>query len=159
MKYIGLTLLVFSGYFAYRSYRAELLYSERLLGELISLLREHRHKVGFLLMPMSRWVGGFDSELLMSLGVLDALEKLPPREAFMSFKSKLRIPLSAIAVLGDFFEYSGTQDGTLELSRCDSTLAVLEKIHSEEKGRTASRLKLALAIGFAVILGTLIIML
>lgn len=159
MKYIGLTLLVISGYLAYRSYRAELLYSERLLGELISLLREHRHKVGFLLMPMSRWVGGFDSELLMSLGVLDALEKLPPREAFMSFKSKLRLPPSALAALDDFFEYSGTQDGTLELSRCDSTLAALEKIHGEEKGRAASRLKLALAIGFAVILGTLIIML
>lgn len=159
MKYIGLTLLVLSGYLAYRSYRNEILYSERLLAELISLLREHRHKVGFLLMPMSRWVGGFESEILMSLGVLDALEKLPPRDAFMSFKSKLRIPLSAIAVLGDFFEYSGTQDGALEISRCDSTLAALEKIHSEEKEKTASRMKLALAIGFAALLGTLILML
>lgn len=159
MRYIGLLLLLLAGYLAYRAYRAELSHREKLLSEFISLLREHRHRVGFLLLPMSRWVGEFDSELLASLGVLSALEGLSPREAFLSFRSRLGLPASALSVLGDFFEYSGTADGALELSRCDSTLAALEKIQNEERGLKESRLKLAGAIGFAILGGIVILML
>ncbi len=159
MKYIGLFLLLVAGYLAYRGYRRELLFSEKLLGEFISLLREHRHRVGFLLLPMSRWVGEFDSELLKSLGVLSGLKSNTPKEAFSEFKARLRLPASAVAVLGDFFEYSGTADGALELKRCDSTLLALEKIQSEEHEAMASRLKLAGAIGFAILGGIVILML
>lgn len=159
MRYIGLFLLLLAGYLAFRVYREELSQREKLLTEFISLLREHRHRVGFFLLPMSRWVGEFNSELLASLGVLSALEELSPREAFLGFKSRLELPASALSVLGDFFDYSGTADRALELSRCDSTLSALEKIQKEEKELMDSRLKLAGAIGFAILGGIVILML
>lgn len=159
MKYIGLLLLLLAGFFAYRSYRDELIHTEKILGEFISLLREHRHRAGFLLAPMSRWVNEFESELLRRLGVLTSLEKMPPKEAYSSFKSSLKLPTSALSVLEDFFEYSGAGDIGVELSRCDSAIVALERILNEERGCRDKRLKLAGAVGFAVLGGIVIIML